>query len=137
MADEIPQEETPDETAPSSGASIDFSLLIGLVVAFGGIIGGLLMEGSSPSKYIGPSAAIIVFGGTFGVTIISVGMPRFLDLPTAFMRALKYQALDRRSSIRTLVGFAEKARREGLLVLEDDLRATEDEFLRRGVQLVV
>jgi chemotaxis protein MotA len=45
--------------------------------------------------------------------------------------------MNRPSSINTLVGFAEKARREGLLVLEDDLRSTEDEFLRRGVQLVV
>jgi len=134
MADDPQTESTPEA---DSGGGIDFSLLIGLGVAFTGIIGGLLLEGSSPGKYIGPSAAVIVFGGTFGVTIISVGMPRFLDLPQSFMRALKYRAMNRLTAIRTLVGFAEKARREGLLVLEDDLRATKDEFLRRGVQLVV
>ncbi|MBC7460749.1 MAG: flagellar motor protein [Thermoleophilia bacterium] len=116
---------------------MDFSILIGLAVAFGGVIGGLYMEGSSVGKYFGPSAGIIVFGGTFGVTIMSVGLQRFLNLPTTFMRALQYRAMDRLAAIRTLVGFAEKARREGLLVLEDDLRATKDEFLRRGVQLVV
>ena len=133
MADEPQNEAAPEE----SGGGMDFSILIGLAVAFGGVIGGLYMEGSSVGKYFGPSAGIIVFGGTFGVTIMSVGLQRFLNLPATFMRALKYQAMDRLAAIRTLVGFAEKARREGLLVLEDDLRATKDEFLRRGVQLVV
>ena len=136
MADET---ETPEVAAEeeSSGGGMDFSLIIGLVVAFGGVIAGLYMEGSSVGKYFGPSAGVIVFGGTFGVTIMSVGLKRFLNVPQGFMRALKYQSMNRRSAISTLVGFAEKARREGLLVLEDDLRATKDEFLRRGVQLVV
>jgi chemotaxis protein MotA len=125
------------EAEQESETGFDVSLLLGLGIAFGGIILGLLMEGSSPSKYIGVSAGIIVFGGTFGVTIVSVGLQRFLDLPKAFMRALQYKAMNRISAIRILVGFAEKARREGLLVLEDDLRSTKDEFLRRGVQLVV
>ncbi|MCW2928473.1 MAG: chemotaxis protein MotA [Thermoleophilia bacterium] len=141
MADDLDLSSGGDEPIAtddtSSGGSLDISLLLGLAIAFGGVIGGLYMEGSSIGKYFGPSAAVIVLGGTLGVTIASVGLEAIKGVPGTFMRALKYQSMDRPSSINTLVGFAEKARREGLLVLEDDLRSTEDEFLRRGVQLVV
>jgi chemotaxis protein MotA len=131
------QDGAPQEESAAGGGKADVSLLIGLAIAFAGVIGGLYLEGSSIGKYYGPSAAVIVLGGTFGVTIASVGLSTFLELPATFMRAMKYESMDRVRSIKTLVGFAEKARREGLLVLEDDLRSTNDDFLRRGVQLVV
>lgn len=128
-------DDEPEETG--GGGGFDPSLLIGLAIAFAGVIGGLYMEGSSVGKYIGPSAAMIVLGGTFGVTMISVGMDGMKKIPSTFMHAMNYKGMDRPGAIDTLVGFAEKARREGLLVLEDDLRSTPDEFMRRGVQLVV
>jgi chemotaxis protein MotA len=141
MADDADIQAVPDADAEEQGSGggmkIDFSLVGGLVLAFGGIIIGLLLEGSSPMKYVGKSAAIIVFGGTFGVTLMSVGLAAFKNIPSTAKRALTYQSMDRIKSIGALVNFAEKARREGLLVLEDELRQTEDEFLRRGVQLVV
>jgi chemotaxis protein MotA len=121
----------------SPRGSMDYGVLGGIVMAFGLVIVGLYMEGSSVGKYVGPSAAVIVFGGTFGATMSSVGLTRFKQIPTTFMRALTYASIDRLGTIRELVRFAEKARREGLLVLEDDLRSTNDEFLRKGVQLVV
>lgn len=125
------------EATPQSRGSIDFGVAGGIGVAFAMIIAGLYLEGSSVGRYIGPSAGLIVFGGTFGATCASVGWKRFKQLPQLLMRALMYVSPDRGASIQTLVRFAEKARREGLLVLEDDLRSTPDEFLRRGVQLVV
>lgn len=138
MADDMERKQSDDAAgAGGGGGGIDFSIFIGLAIAFGGVIGGLYMEGSTIGKYVGPSAGAIVLGGTFGVTIMSVGIQAFLQLPRTFMRSVNYKGMDRPASISTLVGFAERARREGLLVLEDDLRNTSDEFMRRGVQLVV
>lgn len=142
MADDLDIEAVPGtQEEPTGGGKLDPSLLVGLVVAFGGVIAGLYIEGSSITKYVGYPVSLspgaIVLGGTFGVTIMSCGLVAFKNLPNTFKRALKYQTMDRPKAIGTLVTFAEKARREGLLVLEDDLRATEDEFMRRGVQLVV
>jgi chemotaxis protein MotA len=137
------QPESFDDGAESggSGSKKDIGVIVGLIIAFGGVIAGLYLEGSSIGKYIGypvsMSPGAIVFGGTFGVTIISFGISSFLNTPKTFMRTIKYQGMDRPGAIDMLVGFAEKARREGLLVLEDDLRSTPDEFMRRGVQLVV
>ena len=139
MADDNDIQADPEDVggAGGGGGGFDPSLIIGMVVGFGGILGGLLLEGANPTSYIGLSPAAIVLGGTFGVTMVSVGIAGMKKIPTTFLHALSYKGMDRPQAIDTLVGFAEKARREGLLVLEDDLRNTEDEFMRRGVQLVV
>lgn len=125
----------------SGGSGMDPSVFVGLAIAFGGIIAGLYFEGSSLGKYVGYPVSVspgaIVFGGTIGVTIVAYDLATVKRLPAMFMRAFQYKGMNRPAAIETLVGFAEKARREGLLVLEDDLRNTDDEFMRRGVQLVV
>jgi chemotaxis protein MotA len=136
MADEETTQGAAAPAAKPSGKS-DPGLLVGVPLSFGMIIGGLLIEGASPAAYVGLSPAMFVFGGTLGVTTGAVGLNGVKALPGLIGKAVKYKPQDRVSAIKTLVTFAEKARREGLLVLEDDLRSTEDEFLRRGVQLVV
>ncbi len=142
MADDNDIQAVPDAAEETSGGSSrDLSVFVGLAIAFGGIIAGLYFEGSSIGKYVGYPVSVspgaIVFGGTIGVTIVAYGLSTVKNLPAHFKRAIGYQSMDRPAAIDTLVNFAEKARREGLLVLEDDLRSTEDEFMRRGVQLVV
>lgn len=128
---------TQSNDASGAGRTMDLGLIIGIPLAMGMILGGLLLEGASISAYIGASPAMFVFGGTVGVATAALGLSRIKQLPMLAKHAATYKAMDRTGSIRSLVTFAEKARREGLLVLEDDLRKTEDEFLRRGVQLVV
>ncbi|MEO6866514.1 MAG: MotA/TolQ/ExbB proton channel family protein [Gaiellales bacterium] len=127
---------TPGEVTTKSGGS-DPGLLVGIPLSFGCIIGGLLIEHANPAAYVGISPALFVFGGTLGVTTGAVGLKGIQKLPSLMAKAVTYRPQDRVGAIKTLVTFAEKARREGLLVLEDDLRDCEDEFLRRGVQLVV
>lgn len=130
--------QTPGEgEEPESTGSTDFGLMIGVVLAFGSVLTGMLLEGSSPMSYVVVSAFIIVFGGTLGATMASFGLEATKKIPASVNRAMLYKSVDRTVSIRTLVSFAEKARREGLLVLEDQLNTTNNEFLRKGVQLVV
>lgn len=128
--------DAPEESG-GGGGGFDLGILLGIPFAFIMIIVGLLLEGADPMSYIGISAACFVFGGTFGVTAASAGLKEFGRAPQLFLRAVRYTPANRAGAIAQLVGFAERARREGLLVLEDDLRSTEDEFMRRGVQLVV
>jgi chemotaxis protein MotA len=126
-----------DGSGSTGGTTIDWGIIGGLVTSFAALLIGMIMEGTSPLSFISVSAFIIVIIGTMGATLTSVGLENFMKMPRTFMKAVTYEKTDRSEAITTLVAFAEKARREGLLVLEDDLQAVGNEFLRKGVQLVV
>ncbi len=110
---------------------------IGIGAALGGLLLGTLMEGSSPAALINIPAALIVFGGTFGVTLAGTSMDKMKQIPALYKRAISPPDLDLPGRVDLLVDYAEKARREGLLALEDQLGEIDDEFTRKGFQLVV
>src|SRR5215467_892975 len=62
------------EESKSAGTKIDFASLGGLVLAIGGILAGLMMEGGKILDVAQISAAIIVFAGTFGAVMVTTPM---------------------------------------------------------------
>ena len=82
-------------------------------------------------------AALIVLGGTLGVTLASTSMEQFKNLPKYYKKALTTGPPDYRAELDRIVAFAERARREGLLALDDEVGQIEDPFMRKGMQLVV
>ena len=106
------------------------SLVIALFIESGGNIGGILM-------FLQLSAFFIVFGGTLGATIISYPWPVFKNILIVLKQAFIQKEMNPSNVIQTLVGFASKARREGLLGLEDEIANVDDAFLKKGIQLVV
>jgi chemotaxis protein MotA len=113
------------------------SSAIGWAVAVGGLLMGATMEGAPIMAVLSPSAMMIVLGGTLGVTIVGTSMDRIKAIPILYKKILSPDAYDLRGRVTELVGFAEKARRDGLLALDDELSTVHDDFLRRGLQLVV
>lgn len=116
---------------------MDFATVGGLVLGFGGLALGIVMEGASLGSFFGLSALIIIFFGTFGATMVSFSIKQVIEVPKILKHAFIQKTFDAAQVIATLVSFAEKARREGLLVLEDDAQKLEDKFLQKGIQLVV
>ena len=110
---------------------------IGIGAALGGLLLGTLMEGSSPAALINIPAALIVFGGTFGVTLAGTSMDKMKQIPALYKRAISPPDLDLPGRVDLLVDYAEKARRDGLLALDDQLGDIDDEFTKKGFQLVV
>ncbi len=113
------------------------SSAIGWAVAFGGLFLGATMEGAPVFAVLNPSAMMIVLGGTLGVTIVGTSFDRIKAIPKLYMKVFNADVHDLRGRVGELVGFAEKARRDGLLALDDELTTVDDEFMRRGLQLVV
>jgi chemotaxis protein MotA len=111
--------------------------VIGILIALAALMGGTLIEGGSPAAYANPSALLIIFGGTFGATIASFSMAEFKRFPTLFKLAIKTRPGQTAEMRDRLVGFAERARREGLLALESDVDQVEDPFLRKGLQMMI
>jgi chemotaxis protein MotA len=102
------------------------------MVAMGIIIGGV-----GVGIYVDIPSILIVLGGSFAGLMISNPLPRVLGVMKYLKHALQIPNYELEKTITTLVNFSERARREGLLALEDDIEEVEDEFLKNGIQLVV
>lgn len=116
---------------------MDPATLVGIAVAFLAIMVGLLMDGGNPLSMIMPSALVIVIGGSLGATLATGLLSDALTALKAVPATLTGAAVDSRAAIETVVQFADQARREGLLALEEASRGIEDPFLRKGIQLAV
>jgi chemotaxis protein MotA len=112
------------------------SSAIGWAVAIGGLFIGATMEGAPVMAVLNPSAMMIVLGGTLGVTIVGTSFDRIKAIPALYKKIISPDGYNLRQRVDELVGFAEKARRDGLLALDDELNTVEDDFRRRGLQLV-
>ena len=116
---------------------MDLSTIIGIIAGFGSLLIGFILEGGSPASLGGLSAAIIVFGGTAGAVITSFPLSELKKFPQWIKTAFTSQSFGTTEAYETLVRFAEKARREGLLSLEQELETVTDGFTRSGLQLVI
>ena len=110
---------------------------IGIGAAFAGLLMGALMEGSKIAAFMNIPALLIVLGGTFGAVMAGAGMEAMKAIPTLYKKAMNAEKPDLNARVLLIVDFAEKARRDGLLALDAELGDIEDEFTRKGLQLVV
>ena len=113
------------------------SSAIGLGVAILGLFLGPTMEGSNVFAIINPSAMLIVLCGTMGATIAGANFDAIKAIPKLYMLALNSPQQDLNSKVTELVGYAESARRDGLLALDEVTSQIDDEFTKKGLQLVV
>jgi chemotaxis protein MotA len=113
------------------------SSIIGLGIAILGLFLGPSMEGSNPMAIINPSAMLIVLCGTLGATIIGANFDAVKGIPKSYMKVFNSPAPDLNALVKELVGYAESARRDGLLALDEQTGSIEDPFTRKGLQLVV
>jgi chemotaxis protein MotA len=110
---------------------------IGLVVAFGAIFGALLMEGADPMSIFLPAPLLLVWVGTIGVGIAGHTLKDAIESYKAVPRAFMKKIPDPTTTVDTLVDLADRARREGLLALEDAAKDIDDPFLRGGLQSAI
>lgn len=111
--------------------------LIGIVLAFGAISGALLIEGTDPMALLLPAPLLLVWVGTAAVGAAGHTLADVAGAFRAVPRALSARVPDPGGTIDTLVHLADRARREGLLALEDEARDVSDEFLRSGLQQAI
>jgi chemotaxis protein MotA len=116
---------------------MDKASIGGVLLAFAGIMAGLMLEGGNLSQILQPTAALIVFGGTLGAVLLQFPLTTVLS---AFRSLGHVFAAPRRENdelIRLLMSFANKARRQGVVSLDADLQAIHDPFLKRSLMLAV
>jgi len=116
---------------------MEISTIIGLVLAIGSMLGMVVLEHGSPAELIGIPAAVIVFGGTFAASFTQFPLSIVLSLPKLIIMTFSPYDLRSGELIEQLVGLADRARRDGILSLEEAAGQLDDEFLKKGIMLVV
>lgn len=116
---------------------MDPATIIGLVVAVVAVVVMMILEGTHLTSILLPAPMIIVFVGTIGVAIAGSTMKDTIYSYTSIVKAFTGKAVVLGATIPTLMQLADKARREGLLALEDAAKDIEDEFLKEGLTAAI
>jgi chemotaxis protein MotA len=115
---------------------VDIATVVGIAAAFGLIAWSILLGGDVGGFLNAPAVAIVV-GGTLGALLVHFPLHRILGMAALVRKTFSAGRTDPDEVIRKLVRYAERARREGMLSLEDESESEPDDFLRKGLRLAV
>ncbi len=116
---------------------MDIGSLVGLILGIGTIAFGIVVGGVGVQYYVDLPSVLMVVIGSFAPLLIASPLAKILKIPSFVGLVLKIPNFNEPKLIADLVGFAERARREGLLALEDNIEDLENPFMKKGIQLVV
>ncbi len=102
-----------------------------------GVILILAAIGSSIPAFIDVPSLLIVVGGTVAATLVSYPLERVMSASQVFMKTLFFSLPKNTEIIKTLIDFATRARRDGILALEEASQNIEDPFFKKGLQLAI
>jgi len=115
---------------------VDIGTVVGLVVAFVSV-GLAIMLGGDPLALINIPSLVVVVGGATGAVVCAFPLAKITKAHTVIMKSVFNEAPDVEGVIRDLVKFAEIARREGILSLENHITDMKEEFVVRGIKMAV
>jgi len=118
---------------------MDIATLLGIVVGFALVIASVLLgEGVAGFKpFLNYEAFLIVMGGTFCALLVNYPISQVFGLARVLKKVMKASDEDTSEIVTTFVNFAKKGRTDGFLALEGDVKLVKNDFLKRGVQLVI
>ena len=115
---------------------MDLGTVIGLVLTLALLFGAMAM-GVGLGPYIDIPSILIVFGGTTGVLMVGFKMEQIKAAAKVFKIAIKPPQIDLQELIKKMVDYSTKARKDGILALEESANKEENEFLKKGLSMAV
>lgn len=115
---------------------VDYSTLVGVLSGVI-LITYAIYNGGTIRTYLSLNSFLITFGGTVAATIVYYPFPKLAQLLQVLKVAFTEKPLEPSDVIKTIISLAETARREGLLALEDAAYQLNDEFMQKGILLIV
>ncbi|MDR1231881.1 MAG: MotA/TolQ/ExbB proton channel family protein [Spirochaetaceae bacterium] len=116
---------------------MDISTVVGLVGALGMIVMTILTSGGSVVAFADLPSFLIVVAGSFFSVMTAVSISEAIGMFKVLGLTFQVPNYDMAGIIKKLMAFADKARREGLLALEEELEDLDNEFMKKGLRLVV
>jgi chemotaxis protein MotA len=115
----------------------DLVTIGGLLLAVGGILGGLVLEGGKVKDVAQVTAAIIVLCGTLGAVMVTTPMPTLVGAVKKLGMVFFEADNNPQAIIEEIIRYATKARKSGIVSLEQEAEAIQDPFLRKALNLAV
>ena len=116
---------------------MDIGTIVGLVAGFGLIALAIVTQDEPLNTFKDTGSLLIVLGGSAASLLISFPLYRVLKVTKVLKKVLFAQRADPEKLIKDLVSYAEVARRDGILSLENMTDQIEDAFIVRGIQMAV
>ena len=115
---------------------MDLATLLGILVASGLVVSSIVMGGSG-AWFISYPSMMIVIGGTMGATLINYPLSEVISVFKVTKNAFRHRSYSPISLVPRMVEFAKKARREGILSFEAQLKEIDDPFMRRCMNMAI
>jgi len=115
----------------------DFGSIGGILLAVGGILGGLILDGGKVTDVKQVTAAMVVFGGTFGAVLLTTPMAAILGAVGKLGAIFFDSAPPVAETLDQIIGYATQARKQGIVSLEQEAGAISDPFLSKALNLAV
>ena len=116
---------------------MDKSTFGGILLAVAGIVAGLILEGGKIGQIVQPTAAMIVFGGTLGAVMVQFPSQVVTQAFKRFANVFFARTPNPYSLVKELVGYANEARKNGIVSLDAKLDKIKDPFLKKSLMLAV
>ncbi|MTI81600.1 MAG: flagellar motor stator protein MotA [Firmicutes bacterium] len=117
---------------------MEMASVVGLILGLVAVGLGMVLKGASLGALNNPAAFLIIFVGTIASVSIAFPTEELKRVPKLFKLVfVKSKTLSKIEVIKTLIEISTFTRREGLLALDERLEDIEDDFLKRGLQLIV
>src|SRR5208282_2318052 len=116
---------------------MDIAAFVGILLGIGAVVGGNMVEGGNAAHLVQTAAAIIVFGGTLGATLLSSSIRDMFNAVKALGMVFGARSSSSSEVIEEILGLLVKARKMGLLSLESQVKSIDNDFLRKGLNLVI
>jgi len=115
---------------------MDLATIIGIFGGFALVLGAIAM-GEGSSFFINIPSVMIVFGGTFGASLIHFSLKDVVTVIKVTVKVFTAAKISYDNTIERLVKLAEKARREGVLSIEREMEGISDSFMRSSIQYTI
>jgi chemotaxis protein MotA len=126
-----------EASAKKSSTRPDLATLGGLVLAAGGILGGLVIEGGKLTDIAQVTALMIVLGGTIGAVMVTTPLKTLIKAAKCLGSVFFEHAQSPQDIIEEVISYATKARKNSIISLESDLPNIADPFLQKAISLSV
>ncbi|MFK7737110.1 MAG: motility protein A [Pirellulaceae bacterium] len=116
---------------------MDIATIIGLILGFGLILASIAMGSGGLMPFVDVPSGMIVFGGAIAATFINFPMGSVFGTFAIIMKCFLFKLPNPKETVTQFKAFAEVARKEGLLALENQVAEVDDAFTRKGIESLI